>query len=160
MKKYIKIVICALLFSMLIWLFYPRSLVQKMGKADDIALTFGGGFSGKERVGWYIPQGSRDYEELESILKKYRYHITWRTLLRYNTITGPMDEDVTIRMDNEKQGEVFYLHSTGRKETFIGGDVYNIGYFGDDRAMKLMKEIKNFIYSRQKAITERESGGS
>ncbi len=150
MRKYIRIVICVLLLSMLVWLFYPRSLARKMKEAEDIALTFGGGFSDEERVEWYIPQGTRDYAELESILKKYRYHITWKTLLHYNTIIGAINDEVTISMHSEKRGVLFYLHGTGRKETFIDNDVYHIGYFSDEQAAKLMKEIKEFIHSRQK----------
>lgn len=151
MRKYIKIVVCVLLLSMLVWLFYPRSLARKMKEAENIALTVGGGFSDKERVEWYIPQGTRDYAELESILKKYRYHITWKTLLHNNTIIGSITDEFTISMHSEKRGLLFYLHGTGRKETFIGNGVYSIGYFGDEQAAKLMKEITEFIHSRQKS---------
>lgn len=89
---------------------------------------------------YYYEADSTEYERIKQILSKYTYHRNMRSFRDISSFVGN-DAGYLLRLYSGENSMV----SSGTGEIMINNHVYNIGYWGNEKALSLMEEIHSVL---------------
>lgn len=92
-----------------------------------------------------IQSNTSEFKQIQAILKKYSYHRSLRTFFSDASTSGNAADYWLQFYVYENQMLKNYFTCGGTKEIIVNDHVYRIGYFGNHKALSMMKEIRDVL---------------
>ena len=143
-----KIIIGIIVFILIILgiiLLYPLPLDEIVSTDDGLSVIYMGNIGIDEKSNieykkYYYEAGSTEFEQIKQILSKYKYHRNMRSFRDISSFVGN-DAGYLLRLYSGENSMV----SSGTGEIMINNHVYNIGYWGNEKALSFMEEIHSVL---------------
>lgn len=146
------IVVCILVLVICIF-FFPMSLEEKIvsdngysvivNEIEDTLSEEDVLETDIQTLTYYFENGSEETDKLLQIVSNYKYHRTLATIFTAEEeqyLSGTeCGYFITIIGDDNS------VASGGTTEVAVNDKIYGIGYFGNGKALEMMKELKDFL---------------